>query len=439
MNTNSPAALAIVLGALAIFTTPAARAESTGWPQFQGPDRTGVSGETGLLKKWPAKGPKEVWSLKVGEGFGGAAVAGSDVYILDRPDTGTEVLRCLDVRTGKEKWNHTYATKQVKLPHAGSRSTPCVDGDLVFSYGRLGNLVCVNRKTRKAVWSHDIMAEYKLNETARWGFASSPLVVGDIVIVPALNGEIGHLLGYHKQTGKLAWQVDDCGGAHYVSPQLYDIAGRQQVLTYGRLDSEKGRYTSVDAKTGRVLWRWDGYFNKIMIPMPTNLGDGRLFVTGGYGCGSVMLRIDRRGDRHTVKELFRLDAEGAQMHPAIYHGGHLYVNWNTNENLKGDKKKTGGLVCLDPDTGKILWRTGEKPNFERGNLIFADGMLIILDGELGELALVDPSPGGYNELARAKVFTNLRRRGNKIWAPMALADGKLIVRSQNELKCLALR
>ncbi|MBG88607.1 MAG: hypothetical protein CMO80_17135 [Verrucomicrobiales bacterium] len=438
MNSKSLATIAIVAGC-ASFNVSIANAESNGWPQFQGPDRTGVSGETGLLRKWPKGGPKELWSLDVGEGFGGASVVGSDVYILDRTDTQTEVLRCLDFRSGKEKWNHTYSTKQVKLPHAGSRSTPTVDGDYVYSFGRLGNLVCVNRKTRKAVWNHDVLTEYKLGETARWGFSSSPLVVDDIVIVPALNGEIGYLLGYHKRTGKLAWKVDGAGGAHYVSPQLYEIAGRKQILTYGRLSGSEGRYTSVDAKTGKVLWRWDGYFNKIMIPMPTNMADGRLFVTGGYGCGSVMLRIDRRGSNYSVKELYRIDAEGAQMHPAILHEDHLYINWNTNENLRGDKKKTGGLVCLDPDDGKILWRTGMNPNFERGNLIFADGMIIILDGELGELALVDPSPGGYNELARAKVFTKLRKKGNKIWAPMALTDGKLIVRSQNELKCLALR
>lgn len=428
-----------VLAGLIAFQSNVAPANDIGWPQFQGPNRTGISSEKGLLRKWPAKGPKELWSLSVGEGFGGASVIGNDVYILDRPDTGSEVLRCLDFKTGKEKWTHKYATKQVKLPHAGSRSTPTIDGDYIYTLGRLGNVVCVNRKTRKAVWSHDVLSEYKLNETARWGYSSSPLVVGDIVIVPALNGEVGHLLGYHKRSGKLAWKVDDVGGAHYVSPQLYDIAGQKQVLTYGRLSSEKGRYTSVDAKTGEVLWRWDGYFNKIMIPMPTNMGDGRLFVTGGYGCGTVMLRISRNGSKYDVKELYRIDAEGAQMHPAILHEGYLYVNWNTNENLRGDKKKQGGLVCLDPDNGKILWNTGMDPNFERGNLIFADGMIIILDGELGELALVDPSPGGYNELARAKVFTNLRKRGNKIWAPMALTDGKLIVRSQNTLKCLALK
>jgi len=416
-----------------------AGADSPGWPGFLGPGRDGVSSETGLLRKWPAGGPRELWKLDVGEGFGGAAIAGDEVYILDRPDIDHEVLRCIDFKTGKQKWQHRYDTQKVKLPHAGSRSTPQVDGDYVYTYGRLANLTCVNRRTHQAVWSRDLMKDYGFESTSRWGFSASPLVVDDLVIVPVHDQEGGHLVGIDKRSGKTVWERRDVGGAHYVSPRLYLIHGVRQVLTFGKIGEDGGRFTSVDPRTGRELWRYDGYFNKIMIPMPTNMGDGRLFITGGYGCGSVMIRVDRQGDRYRVRELFRIDEEGSQLHQAILHNGHLYANWNTNENLKKGKRHLGGLACIDPEDGRILWRTGEEPSFERGPLLFADGMILILDGELGELALVDPSPGGYQELARAKVFTNLKRRGNKIWAAMALADGKLIVRSQNELKCLSLK
>ena len=421
------------------FQVDIANANSIGWPGFLGPNRDGVSTETGLLKKWPQSGPKELWKLDVGDGFGGASIVGDDVYILDRPDVDHEILRCLDFKTGKQKWQHRYNTQKVKLPHAGSRSTPQVDGDFVYTYGRLANLNCVNRKTRKAVWSRDLMKDYGFKATSRWGFSASPLVVGDIVIVPAHDQDGGHLIGINKHSGKTVWERKDVGGAHYVSPRIYEIHGVKQAITFGKIGSDGGRFTSVDPQTGRELWRYDGYFNKIMIPMPTNMGDGRLFITGGYGCGSVMIRLNKRGNGYSIKELFRIDDEGSQMHQAHLHNGHLYVNWNTNENLKKGKKHLGGLACLDPDSGKILWRTGEDPSFERGPLLFADGMIIILDGELGELALVDPSPGGYNELARAKVFTKLKNRGNKIWSAMALTDGKLIVRSQTELKCFSLK
>lgn len=428
--------------AIAFFATSfhvdIAKADSIGWPGFLGPHRDGVSSETGLLKKWPKSGPRELWKIDVGDGFGGAAIVGDNVYILDRADIDQEILRCLDFASGKQKWQHAYSTMKVKLPHAGSRSTPQVDGDFIYTYGRVGNLVCVNRQTHQEVWSHDLMKDYGLESTARWGYSASPLVVGDIVIVPALDNEGGHLIGFNKRSGKVAWERKDIGGAHYVTPRLYEIHGVQQVLTFGRLSGEEGQFTSVDPKTGKVLWKFNGYFNKIMIPMPTNMGDGRLFVTGGYGAGSVMIQVSKKGGSYSVKELYRIEGEGSQLHQAHLHEGHLYVNWNTNENLKKNKK-AGGLVCIDPDNGKVLWRTGEKPNFERGPLLFADGMIIILDGELGELALVDPSPGGYHELARAKVFTKLKKKGNKIWSAMALTDGKLIVRSQTELKCFSLK
>ncbi len=431
--------LAAVAFSTTLFNLNIASAAPSEWPGFLGPNRDGTSNETGLAKKWSKAGPNELWKLDVGDGFGGAAIVGSDVYILDRPDTDHEILKCIDFKSGKVKWQHRYSTTKVKLPHAGSRSTPTVDGDFIYTYGRLANLVCVNRKTRKEAWSRDLMKDYGFQSTSRWGFSASPLVVGDIVIVPAHDQGGGHLVGVNKKNGKTVWERKDIGGAHYVSPRIYEIHGIKQAITFGKIGSDGGRFTSVDPKTGKQLWQYNGYFNKIMIPMPTNMGDGRLFITGGYGCGSVMIRINKRGNNYSIKELFRIDDEGSQMHQAHLHDGHLYVNWNTNENLKKGKKHLGGLACLDPDSGKILWRTGEDPSFERGPLLFADGMIIILDGELGELALVDPSPGGYNELARAKVFTKLKPRGNKIWAAMALKDGKLIVRSQTELKCLNLR
>ncbi len=416
-----------------------ASASPPGWPQFLGPDRNAISGETGLARKWAATGPKEIWSIKVGPGFGGASVVGNDVYILDRVDIDREVLRCLDFRSGKETWNYEYATKKVKLPVSGSRSTPTVEGDFIYTLGRLGNVNCVNRRTHKVVWSQDLMKLFDLKDTARWGYSQSPLVVGNHVIVPSVSSESGNLVAFDKGTGRKAWQTGELGGSHYVSPRLYDIAGEKQVLIFGKTKGNRGRFTSVNPATGKTLWTYEGYSNNIMIPSPTNLGDDRLFVTGGYGAGSVMLRVNKSSGRYSVKELYRIDAEGSQIHPAIYFRGQLYANWNTNENLRKGKFQEGGLACIDPDTGKIRWRTGEKPNFDRGNLIFADGMIIILDGELGELALVDPSPGGYHELARAKVFSNLKSRRNMIWAPMALADGKLIVRSQDTLKCLNLR
>lgn len=160
------------------------------------------------------------------------------------------------------------------------------------------------------------------------------------------------------------------------------------------------------------------------MPVP---GD-RLFLTGGYGAGSAMIQVSREGPGFRVAELFKLDAKtcGSQIHQPILYGDCLYVNSNSNE-------RQDGLVCLRID-GTVAWRTADTPGlplFDRGNLLLADGMLLALDGKTGILHLIDPSPAGYKELAQAKVLD-----GKEIWAPMALVNGKLIIRSQTEMKCL---
>ncbi|MFT4588799.1 MAG: outer membrane protein assembly factor BamB [Limisphaerales bacterium] len=430
----------LFLGLLAVAITDAETnplsAASAEWPQFLGPDRTGVSAEKGLARKWPDNGLKELWSVKLGQGFGGAAIKDNRVFLLDRAGTSEEVVRCLDFKNGRELWSYSYTTKEVQLPFPGSRSTPTVDGDLVYTLGRVGNLTCVSRETHKAVWSHDLMKDFGYETTSRWGYSQSPLVHGDLIIAVALDGSSGRLVAYDKQTGKKAWQTEDIHGAHYVSPTLFKIAGEEQVLMFGaNKKNKRGLWTSVNPRSGKVLWQWGGYFNNIMIPAPTQIDDNRLFITGGYGAGSVMIKLTKNGARYSVQELFRIDGEGSQIHPALLHNGHLYANWNTNENLKKGKMEKGGLACIDLK-GNIVWRTGENPNFNRGNLMLVDGMIIILDGELGELALVAPNPSGYRELGRSKVFRDLKKRNNLIWAPMALSGGKLICRSQNQLKCL---
>jgi hypothetical protein len=157
----------------------------------------------------------------------------------------------------------------------------------------------------------------------------------------------------------------------------------------------------------------------------------RLFLTGGYNAGSAMIQVTANGNEFAVKELFQLDMKecASQIHQPILHEDHLYLNSNSNERMDG-------MLCMTLD-GKVMWRTSETkrlPNFERGNLLFADGIIIALEGKKGTLHLIDPSPEGYRELAKAKLFS-----GSKMWSPMALSQGKLLARNQREMKCVDLK
>ena len=180
---------------------------------------------------------------------------------------------------------------------------------------------------------------------------------------------------------------------------------------------------------GRLLWSYDNWNCKIPIPNATPLPDNRLFITGEYGAGSAMIQVARQGADFRVKELFTTDQVGSQIHQPLVIENALYANSNGN-------RRRDGMICMTLD-GTVKWRTEDNralPSFERGNLLFADGMILNLDGNTGILHLISPSQSGYVEIAQAKVLD-----GKKIWSPMALSNGKLVVRSQSEMKCLNLK
>ena len=434
--------LGSVSSVVALFVLMACPAAGADWPQFQGVNRDGRSPETGFPRTWPESGPKVLWSISLGPGFAGPAIVGDEVYILDRVDDEKDVLRCLDFTTGKELWTYSYDSPGL-VGHNGSRGTPTVDANYVYSVGMLGELTCVDRKTHKPVWRKNLPKDLQ-GEMSAWGIAQNPVLYKNLVIVAA-HGPDASVVALDRETGAEVWRSEGLGGPAYCSPAVVTLGGVEQVvMTLPPVESEDeedeededredppGKVAGLSLEDGSTLWTYDGYACGIPIPYPVQLPDDRLFVTGGYGAGSVMLQITRNGDAFAVKELFRLKSEecGSQVHQPILHEDHLYVNSNGNEG-------ENGLTCVTLD-GKVLWRTADTdglPTFERGNLMFVDGLIIEFDGKKGTLHLIEPSPEGYKELARTKLFS-----GREMWAPMALSQGKLLVRNQKEMKCIDLR
>ncbi len=401
------------------------------WPGFLGPQRDAVSTETGLLDKWPDAGPPVLWKLDVGRGFGGAAVHGTEVFILDRKEEAADVLRVFDLMKGTELWSFEYSAPG-RSDHAGSRSTPTVDSEHVYTCGGFGNVYCIDRGSHKPIWSLNLQEKYKSGKLG-WGFAQSPLLVGDHVIVSPVEPTTPGLIALDKNTGKVVWESENFGGDFYTSPTLRTVAG-----VTGIFQVTNDQVSFVDPATGKMLWKFNGWKCKWPIPAPVVMPDGNhAFITGGYGAGSVMLEVTKAGAKFDVKPTFKLP-EGCQIHVPVLVDGHLYGNFNTNETLKGPTNMVnGGLMCIDPAAGKVAWRTGAKPNFDRGAVMLAEGRLLAMDGKEGVLYLIKPDPAGYKELAHAKIFD--RGAGNEIWAPMALSSGLLIIRDQTHMKCLDLR
>ena len=415
---------------LLVMCTPA----TADWPQFQGGNRDGRSLERGISRTWPEKGPRVLWSVRLGPGFASPAVVDGEVYVLDRVGDEKDVLRCLDLATGKESWTYAYDAPG-RVGQDGSRGTPTVDADYVYSVGMLGNMTCVDRKTHELVWQKHLLKEFDA-KMSKWGVAQNPVLYGNLVIV-APQGLDAFVVAFDRKTGAEVWRSEGLGRLGFVSPAVVTLGGVEQVVMIAASVETKeevqspGKVAGLSLEDGTVLWTYEGWSCKIPITFPMQLPGDRLFVTGGYGAGSVMIQVTRNGDAFAVKELFRLDMKecGSQIHQPILHEDHLYLNSNSNE-------REDGMLCVTLD-GKVLWRTSDTrglPTFERGNLLFADGLIIALHGKRGTLHLIKPSPDGYKELAKAKLFS-----GSKMWAPMALSQGKLLVRNQRELKCVDLR
>ena len=426
------------------------------WPQFQGPDGNGVSSETGLnLSDWEENPPEVVWEKKLNEGFGGAAIVGDEVFLVDRDPSERDRLLCLDLKTGETKWEFSHDFEG-SLPFPGSRGVPLVDDEAVYFVSGFGQVFKVNRETHEADWMLSIQDEFGA-PSPKWGWAQSIVAIGETLVVPAMSEEVG-MIGIDRNSGEVQWKTDGFGDTHS-TPTVLTLHGVEQavlVATKRDDDQEIGTTISVDPETGEVLWKTDVYFNKIPIPFPTKVTEELVFLTGGYGNGSCMVRVTKDGDQWDVEKVFDM-IQGTQIHPPFVVGDYIYFLANENDNHKGVARKKGGLMCMDFD-GNIIWQTGDDPFMGRGNMILVDGHLLIQDGEVGFLRSVIPSPDGYKEVGMFDAFgkkeevdefveeqrkreTEFVKMPNdyKFWSPMALSDGRLIMRGQDTLKCLDLR
>jgi outer membrane protein assembly factor BamB len=391
------------------------------WPQYLGPGRNAVSTETGLKRSWPTNGPSVLWTSSLGEGFGGPAISDGKVYILDRKDDLQNILRCINLSDGKEEWTFAYDAPG-KFDKNGSRTVPTIDGNRIYICGPLGYLHCIDKNTHKSMWQKNIWTDFGGTELPRWAISQSPLIYEDIVIVASQTKKAG-VVAYDKQDGSMRWTTPALPGRPgYVSPRVITIGNVEHLV----MISANGPVVGMDIKTGNKLWSYDGWQCRIPVPNVTEIGDGRLFITGGYQAGSAMIKLEKAGNKFSVKELYKTQEFGTHVHPAIHYNGHLFGLCSTNETRDG-------MVCMDLD-GNVKWKTKRSPLFDKGGFILVDGLIISVDGNKGFLYLIEPSPTGFKELASAKILDT-----NQCWAPLALSDGKLLIRDQKQMKCVLVK
>lgn len=390
------------------------------WPGFRGPRRDGIVQEPGpLARQWPAAGPPVLWSIEVGEGHAGPVVQDGRVYLLDYDRAAAaDALRCLSLADGREIWRYTYPNS-LKRNHGMSRTVPAVADGLVVTLGPKCQVTCVDAVSGALRWSLDLVRDHGAT-VPQWYAGQCPLIDGGRVIL-APGGKKALLLAVDLKTGRPLWQTPNPRGWEMTHSSVMPIRCTDRD-TYVYCGS--GGVAGVDARDGRYLWdTTDWKISIATVPSPVGLPDGRVFLSGGYNAGALMLRVSETNGTFAVQPLFRLRARqfGSTQHTPILHRGHLY-------GVREDKE----LCCLNLD-GKVVWHSGSAHRFGLGPYLIAGDLLYVL-GDEGDLVLAEASPAGFRPLARAKVLP-----GPDAWGPLALVNGRLLARDLTRLVCLDVR
>ena len=399
--------ISIGLG-LALVTTFSAPAASGDWPQWRGPKRDGLSTETGLLKEWPTNGPALLWKATgLGAGHGGVAVVGGRIFTTG--DKGeSSFLVAVEGGDGTVAW-----TARIGRPGGGPpgpRSTPTVDGDLIFCLGQHGELVGVESATGKEVWRKHLVKDFG-GKCGGWLYSESPLVDGDRLICTP-GSERGTLLALDKKTGALLWQTAGLtDSAEYSSPMVVTIGGVRQYVQL------TGRSVAGVAVDGRLLWRAERKGRTATVPTPIVHND-QVFVTSGYGVGCNLFKISKDGDTFNAEQVY------ANKNMANHHGGVVLVDGH----LYGHNDRE--WVCQNLQTGAIVW---SNRGVGKGAVVYADGHLYTRsESGKGRMALVEATSKGYVEKGR---FEQPDRSKENSWPHPVIAGGKLYLRDQDVLLC----
>jgi len=379
------------------------------WPQWKGPDRTGLSKETGLLKEWPEGGPPLVWSIKgLGEGYGTVAIKGNRIYVQGTRDTDS-VLFCLNRADGQTVWMTPVGRRLDHEKGHGPRSTPTVDNDRVYVLTEGGDLSCLKTTDGSRLWRRNILEDFN-GRNPKWLISESPLVEGDLVFV-APGGPNASVVALNKMTGKTAWTSRDLSDpAAYSSCILADVQGVRTLIT---LTSAAG--VGVRATDGKLMWRYEPVANRTANVTTPIFYDNKVFYTTAYGTGCALLGLTAKNNEVQAQEIYF--SREMQNH----HGGVALVDGY----IYGFSNAI--LTCMEFGTGKSVWK---HRSVGKGSLTCADGKLYLL-GENNVVGLADASPEGYRERGRF----GIEDQGRPSWAHPVVCGGRLYIRNQSSLSC----
>lgn len=405
-------------GVLAGAAASSLHAAEGSWPTWRGPQRDGISPETGLLHEWPADGPPIAWRVddRLGAGMSSVAISDGKIFTMGQID-GYEHLICLDASDGKLLW-------QTELGTQGTPNcTPTVDGTLVYGLSFDGVLICCQVADGREVWKLSFAKDLGGKMMSGWGYSESPLVDGDkLIVTPGAPDAI--MAAINKKSGKVIWKTPlpamdgkrGADGAGYSSVVISNAGGiKQYVQLVGR------GVISVDAKDGKLLWGYNNIANDTAnIPTPIVKGD-YVFCSTGYGTGAALLKINKRGKQLSAQEVYFLKADDMQNH----HGGMVLVDKHI---FCGHGHNNGFPLCIDMLTGRPQWKPGRGAGSGSAAVAYADGQLYFRY-EDATMALIDANPKEYKLRGKFKLATH----HSNSWPHPVIVDKKLYLRDQGTL------
>ncbi len=373
------------------------------WPRWRGPDGNGISQETGWQSQWPDNGPRRIWEAKVGVGYSSYSVSQGRLYTMGN-NHDVDSVYCLDAETGKTIWEHQYPCI-AKDPNGyhGTRATPTVDGNRVYTVSRAGNMFCLDARDGKVVWSKNFPKDYGA-KVPHWGYAGSPLIEKNWVLVE-VGAPGAAVVAFDKATGKEIWKNGD-DEAGYASLVAFAHAGQRCLVEFSK-DSLIGRKMADGAELWRHKWKTSYGVNAATPIVQGN----KVFISSGYNTGCTLLELTSSG----AKEVWRNKEMRNHVNSCVLWKGYLY-GFDESQ-----------LKCLDFNTGEVKW---SERSYGKGSLMLADNKLILYS-DRGKLGIAKPTPEGFREISHAQILG-----GKDTWASPLLANGRIYCRSLENLVAL---
>ena len=393
----------ISIVSLVVVTSYLVTAQTAGdWPQWRGPNRDGISKETGLLKQWPAEGPPLVWKATgAGKGYSSLALSDGRIFTMG-VRTDREYIIAFDVATGKEVWATANGRVFRNDRGDGPRGTPTVDGDRLYALGGNGDLSCLETKTGRSVWSMNILQKFG-GSNPTWGISESPLVIGDKVLVNA-GGPGASVIALNKKDGSLIWKSES-DSAGYSSGMPLQIGSTTQAVFF-----TAERAVGLDLSNGKLLWSYAKASNNVANVATPVVKTNRVFLSSDYGTGAALVEVKADG---TAKEVYFTKEMRNHHSSSILIGDYLYGF------------SSGILTAMRFDTGAVAWRDR---SVGKGSLVYADGNLYAFS-ENGVVGLIEATPTGYVEKGRFRI----QQDSLPTWTHPVVAGGRLYLRDQNTI------